>query len=77
MPKRLYMSFMAFGGTSVISFEVYAVYLRFLSTESDGPKTYPSFPIFMWIIFTTQVAMYERRTCLLKVFSLCILRGTS
>lgn len=66
------MSFMAFGGTSVISFEVYAVHLRFLSTESDEPKTYPSFPI-----FTTQVAMYERRTCPLKVFSLCILRGTS
>lgn len=71
------MSFMAFGGTSVISFEVYAVHLRFLSTESDEPKIYPSFPIFMWIIFTTQVALYERRTCPLKVFSLCILRGTS
>lgn len=40
MPKSLYMSFMAFVGTSVISLEVYAVHLRFLSTESDEPKTY-------------------------------------
>ena len=61
MQKSLYMSFMAFVGTSVISLEVYAVHLRFLSTESDEPKTYPSLTIFMWIIFTTQVPLVDFR----------------